>query len=302
MKQSSLPKLRCPACKQELKLETLNKVGSEIIEGKLICQCGRSYSIQNGTPSFIYPDKLLPSDDEFLQKYNKDAEQYDTGIDWLFKSFYEDENSVRSQMVELLEIQLGSCMLEVGCGTGRDSLHIARHIGPGGELYVQDISSAIIKIAKHKLASLQTPVEYFLSNAAYLPFADGVFDAVFHFGALNTFSEISRALAEMTRVVRTGGKVVVGDESVPPWLRKRLFGRILMKANPLYKHKPPLDCLPENAQNVCLRWILGNAFYVIEYRVGSGPPKLDLDLPIPGKRGGTLRSRFYGTKTHKEGK
>lgn len=302
MKQYSLPKLRCPACKQGLKLEILNKVGSEIIEGRLICQCGRNYPIQNGTPNFIYPDKLLSSDEEFLQKYNKGAEQYDTGIDWLYKSFYEDEDSVRSQVVELLGVQSGSCVLEVGCGTGRDALHIARHIGSEGKLYVQDISTEMIKISKRKLASLQTPVEYFLSNAAYMPFADGVFDAAFHFGALNTFSEIGRVLAEMTRVVCTGGKVVVGDESVPPWLRKRLFGRILMKANPLYKHKPPLDRLPENVQNVCLRWILGNAFYVIEYRVGSMPPKLDLDLPIPGKRGGTLRSRYYGTKTHKEGK
>lgn len=298
MKQSTWPKLRCPACRQGLELETQKSVGFEIIEGRLTCQCGRSYPIQSGTPNFIYPAKLLPSDEEFQGKYNKGAEQYDTGIEWLFKSFFEDENSIRSQMVELLQVQPGSCVLDVGCGTGSDALHIARRIKAEGELYVLDISSGMIEIAKRRLASLQTPVEYFLSNASYLPFADGVFDAVFHFGGLNTFGEIGRALAEMTRVVRTGGKVVVGDESVAPWLRKSLFGRILMKVNPLYKHKPPLDCLPANAKDVCLRWILGNAFYLIEYRVSDGPPKLDLDLPIPGK-GDTLRSRYYGPKTSK---
>ena len=299
MKQSILHELRCPVSKKELKLEIFNKVGSEIIDGVLNSECGQRYPIQNGIPNFIYPAELLLSDKESQQEYNKNAEQYDIGNQWLFDSFYEDENSVRSQMVELLEIQPGSRVLDIGCGTGNDSFHIIRRIKSEGELYVQDISPDIIEVAKRKLASSQTPVEYFLSNASYLPFADGIFDAVFHFGGLNRFSEVGRAFAEMTRVVRHGGKVVVGDESVAPWLRKRLFGRILMKVNHLYKHKPPLACLPENAQNVCLRWVLGNAFYVIEYRVSDGPPKLNMDLPIPGKRGGTLRSRYYGTKGNK---
>ena len=300
MKQSSLPKLRCPACKQELKLRIYDKVGAEIIAGRLTCQCRRSYPIQNGMPNFIYPDMLLPSDKMSLKDYEKKgmAEGYDTYVEWLFKIFDEDEDLVRSQMTGLLEIGPGSCVLDVGCGTGSDSLHIIQRIKSKGELYAQDLSSKMLEIAKSRLASSQTPVEYFLSSASYLPFADGIFDAVFHFGGFNTFSEKGKALAEMTRVVRTGGKVVIGDESVPPWLRGKMFGKILMKYNPLYKYKVPLTYLPENATNVCLRWILGNAFYLIDYRVGDGPPKLNIDLPIPFK-GDTMRSRYYGTKTNK---
>jgi hypothetical protein len=67
---------------------------------------------------------------------------------------------------------------------------------------------------------------------------------------------------------------------------------MILKANPLYRHVPPLACLPENASDVSLHWVLGNAFYLIEYRVGGGPPRLNVDLPIPGRRGGTLRSRY----------
>jgi hypothetical protein len=52
--------------------------------------------------------------------------------------------------------------------------------------------------------------------------------------------------------------------------------------------------LPETAREVCVRWLLGNAFYVIAYLVGEGHPKIDLDLPIPGKRGGTHRTRYFG--------
>ncbi len=116
---------------------------------------------------------------------------------------------------------------------------------------------------------------------------------MFHFGGINEFGELRRALDEMTRVVKPGGKVVVGDEGIAPWLRRRLTGRILVRANPLYAHRPPLDRLPVNALDVRLQWIIGNAFYVIDYRVGEGPLPVDLDLPIPGK-GDSLRSRYYG--------
>jgi len=291
VKRSTLSKLRCPACGQELVSGAPGAGDAEITSAKLLCACGNSYLIEDGTANLIYPYELLPSDKEFKQKYDQGAEKYDEGLDWLFGSFYENENDVRNAMLELLELRPGARVLEVGCGTGKDSVHIADRLKEGGELYVQDISSGMIAIARRRLVNSPSPIEYFLGNAAYLPFEDGYFDAVFHFGGLNTFGEIGRALTEMTRVVRLGGKVVVGDEGIAPWLREKEFGRILINANPLYEHRPPLEHLPENAREVSLHWILGNAFYLIDYRVGDGPPKVDLDLPIPGK-GDSLRSRY----------
>jgi SAM-dependent methyltransferase len=152
----------------------------------------------------------------------------------------------------------------------------------------------MLRVARRKLAGSPVPVELVLSNASYLPFADAVFDAAFHFGGINTFGEVRRAIDELTRVVASGGRVVFGDEGIAPWLREKLLGRILVNANPLYAHRPPVEQLPPNALDVRLHWILGNAFYLVEYRVGDGPPPVDLDLPIPGPRGGTLRSRYYG--------
>jgi hypothetical protein len=99
----------------------------------------------------------------------------------------------------------------------------------------------------------------------------------------------------MTRVVRPGGKVVVGDEGIAPWLRRRLHGRILIRTNRLYKHRPPLELLPVDVREVRLQWLLGDAFYLIDYRVGDGPLEMDIDLPMP-RKGDTLRSRFYGAK------
>ena len=149
----------------------------------------------------------------------------------------------------------------------------------------------MLRVAREKLAAAGDRVSYIVSNAAFLPFSDASFDAAYHFGALNTFGDVRRSLAEITRVVRPGGRVVVGDEGVAPWLQQRLYGRILRAANPLYRHRPPLHLLPENALDLRLRWLIGNAFYLLDYRVGEGPPFVDLDLPIPG-RGDSLRSRY----------
>ena len=91
-----------------------------------------------------------------------------------------------------------------------------------------------------------------------------------------------------------GGRVVVGDEGIAPWHRQSEYGAILMNSNPLYKHEPPLDLLPETVREASVRWLIGNAFYVIAFRVGAGLPDVDLDLPIKGGRGGTHRTRYYG--------
>ena len=273
--------LRCPVSGDELEL-----VGDE-----LTCRCGRTFPVRDGIPQLVFPDELLPSDAEFQQKYDAGAESYDFGLDWLWKVFDVDETTVRREMVDLLDPKPGDRILEVGAGTGRDSGLILERIGADGALVAQDLSLGMLRVARQKLAHADGRIDFVVSNAAYLPFADGAFDSAYHFGALNTFGDIRRALAEITRVVRPGGRVVIGDEGVAPWLQRRRYGRILRAANPLYRHRPPLELLPENVLDLRLRWLIGNAFYLLDYRVGEGLPFMDLDLPIPG-RGDSLRSRY----------
>ena len=263
-------------------------------EGELTCEgCGNTYAISGGMADLTYPADLAPSDIEFREKYDAGASRYDLGLDWLFTVFDEDPVVVRGKLVDLLELDEGARILETGCGTGEDSIHILDRIGPRGRLTATDISRPMLDLARAKIGESGDTLELLVCNASALPFRDNEFDAAYHFGGINEFGDVRASLAEMDRVVRPGGKVVAGDEGIAPWLRRKLFGRILINANPLYRHRPPLDRLPATAREVRLQWLLGNAFYVIDYRVSDAPPRLDIDLPIPGK-GDSLRSRFYG--------
>ena len=295
---------RCPYSQEPLALvaEPASAEVDEVASGKLVSRSGRSYAIEAGIPVLIdHNDESFSAEEKHENAYYQAVSQtYDDVMDWVFKSFYEDESTVRGKMIDLLDLAPTAKVLETGAGTCRDSVHIAERLGPAGALFVQDLSSHMLQVGRKRMEAARAGAhgprtEYSVGNAARLPFPDGYFDAAFHFGGLNLFTDKTRAVAEMARVVRPGGKVVFGDEGVAPWLRTTLHGQILMNSNKLYTYTPPMECLPECARDAGVRWVLGSAYYVVDFRVGDGPPRLDLDLPILGRRGGTHRSRFYGT-------
>jgi len=302
MKAGAAVPYRCPYTQQPLTLEATEVVDGDVVSGTLRTADGFVYKIEGGVALLIDFDResLAPPALKELAFYEAEAKSYDGTMEWVFGSFYEDEDRVREAMLDLLRVPRGGTVLETGCGTGRDSIRIARRIGSGGCLYVQDLSPGMLGIGKAKVDALRRAggigceVEYFTGNAETLPFADGTLDAAFHFGGINIFSDQGKAVAEMARVVKKGGRVVFGDEGLAPWLRETEYGKILMRSSPLYEHAPPLDAVPAPARDVSVHWIIGNAYYLIAFTVGEGELPLDLDLPIVGRRGGTHRTRYYG--------
>lgn len=268
--------------------------GSLVISGTLTSPSGHRFEISNGVPNFVYPFELPKVDQESRQQSEDRVDNYDRFLPLTFSTYGEDEQAVRNAMVDKLNLREGAVVLETGAGTGRDSEIIARRIGASGKLYIQDLSPSFLDRNIERMRAIETHVEPALANGYYLPFADNSFDACFHFGGINAFGDIKRAFSEMARVTKPGGKVVVGDENMPSWLRDTEFAKILINSNPEFAYTLPLDKLPVEARKTRVEWIIGGVFYVIDFEVGVGEPQADFDFPIPGVRGGTHRTRYYG--------
>ena len=100
----------------------------------------------------------------------------------------------------------GIRVLEVGCGTGNHLLPLA---AAGARATGVDASDAMLRVAHHKAkaAELELCLEH--ARAESLPFADGAFDFVCSFNALEFVDDRAAAVAEMVRVLRPGGRLAI---------------------------------------------------------------------------------------------
>lgn len=112
-----------------------------------------------------------------------------------------------------LQVAQGARVLDVGCGVGGDVRAIAELVGKTGRVVGLDFAEAFLAEARRQSVDYPT-VEYRLGDAHALPFADGAFDAVRSERVFQHLAEPAAALAEMRRVTRAGGRVVVTD---PDW-------------------------------------------------------------------------------------
>lgn len=299
LRQLFMPKSRycCPASKESLDTVSSGLVGTNGVHYRFL-----DVETPNKIPVFI-DEKMLSGGDRISRTmYKKDNAEsmYENFLAWLFKTFKQDEISFRNSLIEKLNLKDGDRVLVTGCGLGDDIKCILPKIGPAGELFAQDISDLMIIATARRLSDVygqqtgRNNVYLSVSNASMLPHPDSYFDAAYHFGGINLFSDIKSAIHEMARVVKVGGKVVVGDEGVAPWLKEDEYGKIAICNNKLWASEPPLSMLPEMASDVHLTWVLGNCFYVIDFEVSDSKPLIDMDVPHKGARGGSMRKRYFG--------
>ena len=118
----------------------------------------------------------------------------------------------RPRLREALAPAPGQRLLEVGPGTGYYALDVAGWIAPGGQLDVFDIQQQMLDHTLRRAAERGidniVPTQ---GDARALPYADATFDAAYLITVLGEIPDEEAALRELARVVRPGGRVVVGE-------------------------------------------------------------------------------------------
>lgn len=110
---------------------------------------------------------------------------------------------------ELLALQPGESVLDVGCGIGRDLLRMAPLVGGSGSVVGFDISAALVEHARQRMAEAGFANGRVLhGDSGPLPFPDATFDAVHTNLVLQFADDLEGTLAEMVRVTRPGGRIV----------------------------------------------------------------------------------------------
>lgn len=128
------------------------------------------------------------------------------------------------RMDAVLRPRPGERILEIGPGTGLQSLHVAPQLGPEGRLDVLDIQQEMLdhvmgRAERDGLATITAT----RSDARELPYADGTFDAIYAVTALGEIPEPDRVLREAARVLAPGGRLVIGEFFDRHWIP---FGRL----------------------------------------------------------------------------
>jgi len=125
----------------------------------------------------------------------------------------EDETAAREEYLGLLGLAPGHRVLDVGCGSGVVTRAIAQRIAPDGRALGIDPSPALLAVAREHAdaAGLGGSIELREGDCRALPFSDASFDAVIAATTLTHVSDAERAVDEMVRVTKPGGRVGVFD-------------------------------------------------------------------------------------------
>ena len=130
--------------------------------------------------------------------------------------------------VAALQLRAGERVLDVGCGTGNAALVAA---AAGAAVTGADTSPRLLDVARERVPG----GEFVLADAVELPFADGAFDAAVSVFGVIFARPAERAVAELARVVRPGGRVVI--TTWPP--RGPVFDAVTLMRRAIARVRPP---------------------------------------------------------------
>jgi ubiquinone/menaquinone biosynthesis C-methylase UbiE len=114
-------------------------------------------------------------------------------------------------ILDALRLEPGMKALDLGCGVGTDAFDLAERVGSKGHITGVDFSESLIAEAIRRAAIRRLPVTFEVGDAQSLSFSDDAFDAVRTERMLMHVPDAEKALSEMARVLRRGGRMAVLD-------------------------------------------------------------------------------------------
>jgi ubiquinone/menaquinone biosynthesis C-methylase UbiE len=124
-----------------------------------------------------------------------------------------DVQAQRDTVRRALRAQPGEAILDLGSGPGILATELAAEVGPDGKITALDVSTDMNAIASRRAdkAGMRERIDVVLSDASELAFADACFDAAVSTQVLEYVDDVDRALRELRRVLRPGGRLVLLD-------------------------------------------------------------------------------------------
>jgi ubiquinone/menaquinone biosynthesis C-methylase UbiE len=124
------------------------------------------------------------------------------------------EGVFRQKVVDLIRLQAGESVLDVGCGTGTLAIAAKRRVGPTGMVHGIDASPEMIAKASNKAKKAGVEVVFKTGIVEALPFQDEAFDAVLSTLMLHHLPAAAareQCASEMRRVLKPGGRLLAVD-------------------------------------------------------------------------------------------
>ena len=144
------------------------------------------------------------------------------------------DKAIRQMTVDMAGIRPGDNVLDVGCGTGDLTLLAKARTGTGGKVVGIDAAPEMIEVARRKAAQKNTEVEFRTEVIEALSFPDQTFDVVLSSLMMHHLpGELKRrGLAEIFRVLKPGGRVLVIDMKSPAGHRGRHWMALMLHPTP----------------------------------------------------------------------